>query len=80
MYQVRLVARWPLLYRVQLCRATDRSFMLTWGTPVCNLQRRSKPVACILQSFLYPYTITFPSNPAFSNLCGALNTDQFVLS
>jgi hypothetical protein len=30
MYQVRLVARWPLPYRFQLCRATDRGFMLTW--------------------------------------------------
>ena len=43
MYQVRLAARWPLPYRFQLCRATDRGFMLTWGTPVCILQRRSTP-------------------------------------
>jgi hypothetical protein len=47
MYQVRLVARWPLPYGFQPCRATDRGFMLTWGTPVCNLQRRSTPAACI---------------------------------
>ena len=31
-----------------------------------------------LQSFFYPYSINFPSNPAFSNLYGSLNTDQFV--
>jgi len=28
MYQVRLVARRSLPYRFQLCRATDRGFML----------------------------------------------------
>ena len=31
-----------------------------------------------LQSFFYPYTITFPSNPALSNLFGALNPHQVV--
>ena len=31
-----------------------------------------------LQSFFYPYTITFPSSSSFTNLYGALNTNQFV--
>ena len=31
-----------------------------------------------LQSFFYPYTITFPSTSSFTNLYGALNTNQFV--
>jgi hypothetical protein len=31
-----------------------------------------------LQSFFYPYTITFPANPSLSNLFGALNADEVV--
>lgn len=31
-----------------------------------------------LQSFFYPYTITFPADPSLSNLFDALNTHQFA--
>ena len=31
-----------------------------------------------LQSFFYPYTITFPANPSLSNLFGALNAHESV--
>lgn len=31
-----------------------------------------------LQSFFYPYTITFPADPSVSNLFGALNADQYA--